>query len=499
MHSLLSMTARLYFCMPVALLLMVSLSSGSAGELRQTPQRMSPFQQEVWAAKAKIAENESIKALPALLSLLQNAEFRGLLEAEGLGELANQSGTALLARLRGEVRLSEFTTAFPASDAETERFGQFGHSVACGLPNVSTARKAQLHYNSWELQLRGMRHCDSEQDTEDYMQRLLFGCREFKAGTGRPSTVEEARNRIVYSAVNIRRLDLAECQYGSVRLVLSTPYVRKMGLIAPVDSGWLSSCFRQGTKLNCSDWMNHYRVGTFDHFDHTILDHARLISNHWNGSAAAALAHLFVRLVRPQHLSLSTGADVDMFGYLEAGLLGNVIYSQGMNFVIARFQDLYGTKTGEEVMEWCQSYSWPLLWTLGIMPMDGICNWEMWEEGHYEGFKHPRLLEPQSSLAVNVSLGRDAAAKMSSLWVEVAAARSAANASLPASAWHSWWARASAAVSPSGQLRPLQVGKCHDAEACIGVNLQGDCVKRLAQVPSPHHSSESELHNSVIV
>merc|ERR1711933_330815 len=110
---------------------------------------------------------------------------------------------------------------------------------------------------------------------------------------------------------------------------------------------------------------------------------------------------MFVRLAKPSSLAMYTGEQADMFGYLEAGLLGSVIYSRAVKFAIVRFQNLFGTKLGETLIQWCQKYSLPLLWTLGVLPKDGACNWEFGPEktrGHWESFVGPRLLEPRSSV-----------------------------------------------------------------------------------------------------
>jgi len=393
----------------------------------------------------------------------------------------------LLAQLRDEVRLSEFTTAFPGNDNEFELAGAVGESVSCGLPNLSIARNSSFLYNSWELQLRGLRLCgDGEQDNEDRMQRLLFGSRRFPLGPAHPSTLQEARDRIVYTAMNIRRFDLAECMYGSVRLVLSPSFVRNMSVIAPLDSGWWSGCVlgRPEASLDCAGWPAPYHVGTLDNLDHTLLAHARLISPRFNGSTIASLAHVFIRLVKPRDMGMHTSDHEDMFGYLEAALLGSVIYSQAVKAVIGRFQDLFGTDTGEALVQWCQSHQWPLLWTLGVMPKDGACKWDLSHErshGHWENFVHPRLLEPRTSLATNITLANLAAANMSRLWKEVAEARRTSNSSPPASDWHDWFLEALEAVSARGQLRPLQAGNCRDAETCIGMNFEGDCVQRVQQ------------------
>merc|ERR1712146_831823 len=142
-----------------------------------------------------------------------------------------------------------------------------------------------------------------------------------------------------------------------------------------------------------------------DYLDHILLAHARLISPRFNGSTVAALAHMLIRLVEPPHLDMYTGDNTDMFGYLEGALLGSVVFPKSVKAVIGRFQDLFGTQIGESLIQWCQSNNWPLLWTFGVMPKDGACNWDLSSPGHWESFTHPRMLEPKSSHSTNISLG----------------------------------------------------------------------------------------------
>ena len=170
-------------------------------------QRMSKFQQQLFKEQAARAQSASAAASSDLLNLLGNPRLLQHLQSLGgvAADLARQGPEALLSRLRADMEVTELLTSFPADATE--------EPVMCGM-NLSIATSAKHLYNSWELNVLGLwSNCDlDEQEMEDVMQQSFFGCRAFTGGLARPSSIVEARDRLIYVAHNIMRLDEGECR-----------------------------------------------------------------------------------------------------------------------------------------------------------------------------------------------------------------------------------------------------------------------------------------------
>ena len=184
-------------------LLLVFLAEG-----QDYDQRMSKFQQQIFQEQAAKAQSASAAASGDLLNLLGHPRLLQHLESLGgvAAHLARQGPEALLSRLREDMEVTELLTSFPADAAE--------EPIMCGM-NLSIATSARHLYNSWELDVLGLSsNCDrGEQEMEDVMQQSFFGCRAFKGGLARPSSITEARDRLIYVAYNIMRLDEGACRW----------------------------------------------------------------------------------------------------------------------------------------------------------------------------------------------------------------------------------------------------------------------------------------------
>lgn len=433
------------------------------------PPRMSAVQQRIWVTKSATAASASQHARAGLLEVLSRDAVLAHVRAH-LPELASLTPEGLLHRLQAEMRTLEVTTSFLGSDREFTSQSVF---IFCGLPNVSRETQLEFLPNMWTLQFEGWRRCDGRVLARlDMAQQSKFGCEPFGHGTAPPATLRETTDRIGYAAMNLRRMDEAECQYGSVHLVLSRTYLQDMALVAPIDTGMFSNCEagRRLPFLNCSAWPPPYPLGTLDALDHTLLAHVRLIAGQFSNDTSAAMSHVLERLVAPSRFPMHTGVDVDMFGYLEVGVMGTLLFPSAVRSVIAG-STIFGTEEGHALRRWCQEQGWPLVWAYGAEPLDAKCAWNLTQsgQGHWESFSSWRLLDPLFESLTNASLRSSAASEFDSLWREVGMNHSQGHR-------RELWSRLAEALGPEASLRQQLAGDCRDVDAMIGVSKDGACV-----------------------
>mmetsp|Transcript_3602 Transcript_3602/g.10662 ORF Transcript_3602/g.10662 Transcript_3602/m.10662 type:complete len:458 (-) Transcript_3602:387-1760(-) len=250
-----------------------------------TPPVQTPVQASVRAASERAAAAASAAATPRVLELFASPELRRLLSA-CCPAAAKLSPERLLDRVRAEAKAAEIVHNFPArpagefvdvSMASLEKYGFFLNQWQAQLippaeappdaspvwtpgafdPRSTAANASSAHYKNLGPQIAEI---------------SIFGCPPF-ARPLRP-TWDEAANRLVYAAHNIRRLDTGSAPlFGNVGAVFRTSRVRKMVEIAPIDTGiWEASCNDTygppRFNLDCSYPMAP--VGTLDHFDHVL-------------------------------------------------------------------------------------------------------------------------------------------------------------------------------------------------------------------------------------
>lgn len=443
---------------------------------RQNQEKMSAFQRRVFQNKSLLAQSASTAATPELLKLLGDPQMFWALQKLG-GEaaaLAVQGPHVLLKRLREEVAVTEILTGFPASNLEV------ASALMCGM-NLSIVSSADHLYNSWELEVLNLssQNCsDVEQEAEDKMQQVFFGCRPFKAGKSKPGSLREAQDRITYAAQNIMRLDEGECAYGSIRLVLSRKYINDMGIVSPVDTGWWhSSCaLHKLHDLACSSWPTPRYMGTLDYMDHVLLHHPHLMAPMVPGKTAiAAMARMIGRFFDPNHISLRTWVGMDMFGYLEVGVLGKVFLPDSIRFILASFATLFGTSQGDNVVSWALQHGRPVAWVFGTVPLDSLCNWDFNSSGHTASFAEPRILDPRTATVTNATFTQDNQTFAELIQLASKLRAQQISASIDPKVWTNLWHKAVHRLGPEYQLLPLRAHDCSDTESCIGT-CSGTCV-----------------------
>ena len=233
--------------------------------------------------------------------------------------------------------------------------------------------------------------------------------------------------------------------------------------------------------INCSAWPLPSEPGTLEHYDHSLLAHARLTS--FEGQGADTMARVLGRMLMPEKMPLNTSQGRDMYGYLEAGALGQLYYPSAVRIIVASFSRLFGTMQEKGLIEWAKLHSWPLAWSLGLMDDDGSCGWNFSTRGgHLVTLAEPRLLDPRTAHFLNATVG--SLSSLSSLRAEALRLRlQGRTPKRSPQAWRHFWGRAREELEP-GSLRPLRAGDCSDPERCVGTS-HGRCVCRHVQHDQP--------------
>ena len=132
------------------------LVSCLALSLRPNPPIQTAVQAAVVAAKARIARNASLQAIPSLLDHLGSSLSRAAL-ANDCPALANASATAIWQRLVSELEVSELVQSLGGGQYQT-------------LPQLF---ETTFLYNIWEAQFNFTKpECSP---FEDWNERHLFG------------------------------------------------------------------------------------------------------------------------------------------------------------------------------------------------------------------------------------------------------------------------------------------------------------------------------------
>lgn len=392
-------------------------------------------------------------------------------------EVSELPADQLLELLRAEVSVSEVVSGFTA--AASWGPGMSIHEGEHGLGYFESQWEAGVRAGtnwskSWWWQIM------------DSIEVQLYGLKPF-ARQGAPKTQDEARERAPYFAVNLYKVDAGSPLYGDVSVVLSTTIGSESSLISAVDSGgWNTLCAEGGRhnwfNVNCSAYgRNESGMGTFQHFDHLLLQN----DGYWHNRTLERLA---CRTLSPWGMFPLHGSD--LIHYFEALPLARIPYPAGIKFLIGSFRSLFGTKMGSQLQRWCISRGWVLVWSLGI-------NIDVPEDDPIEFWSAPSLKQmlpasqrimdiavlTHTSAVVNMSVllaDGTAVNAFNASWKEVSQLRSTAlrkNETITHVSWAAEWQRLAFNLPKDFQkLEPLRSKSCSDITSCIGTTPTGTCV-----------------------
>lgn len=410
----------------------------------------------------------------------------------------------LLQQFRTEARAAEYAHAFPVRNGSTHVEG--GHfTIELGLKyqfllnGYQADVDAQQFSKVLDLSSRSSKHIGNtasalEANAQDLLEPApvlgranpmplaeenIFGLPPFKNESN--PTWEEASDRLVYVAQNLRRVDFGSAPtFGDATIIFNNDYVKDMILTAPADTG-LFEMLCNGTapkrwkpkfKPNCRAWNPPQAVATWDYFDHIIvrnLEFWRLSSVNGSGfwsSVYDEAQALFERSAfGGDYAHVPNMTSLDVMKYWETNVVGNVRFPEGVRFVIGSFSSLFGSPDGRHLQDFARRFGWPMVWAFAQVPKAESLSVA-------DAPLNQRVLDPTvaASPSLNVTFPDTAHDDFEFLWNLVARHRTVASVAQ----WQQWWQ--DLALNQI-QLSPATARHCGVSNNCIGLDLKsGICV-----------------------
>jgi hypothetical protein len=313
--------------------------------------------------------------------------------------------------------------------------------------------------------------------------------------------------------------------FGDVSMVLDPSYAREITVVLPMDTGSFamqcsnstnsrstkhapdtrastsSSRLTGGPNINCDAW-NNFSVGTMDHFNHITLAGLQAWAQPPLLTEAHLLAALFQRMFSPGQIPESS-ADVNyMATYNEVMVVGNVLFPDGLSYVVLQFFALFGTDTGQKVVQWAISHGIGVAWAPGFYDPGGMYGNNRTRTGLRSQLSRPLLrpgnsklsslaapaagsypvqstaqsfLDPTVRFIPNATASLTVQSEFRTSWDEVARARKS-QPPKPETWWAGQWASAQKLAGPALQLHTLKPGYCGDTDSCVGVDANRRCL-----------------------
>jgi len=158
--------------------------------------------------------------------------------------------------------------------------------------------------------------------------------------------------------------------------------------------------------------------------------------------------------------------------------MGNIVFPEGIYYVIGDFTYLFGKPTGQLLQSWCIQYGWPLVWSIGVPNVAFFTNQHPFNTTAplNKAFLDPTTLS--TSMLGNISATEDLVFDFGLLWekTNLTLTDSPEN-QMNSTFWYSLWNDTiSNVIPPSLIFNYQQVGDCSDTVSCLGVDDEGHCI-----------------------
>lgn len=425
------------------------------------PPIQTDTQKKIFAQTAAAAKQASEAATPQVLAFFDSQEFREAMKA-CCPSVASMTSQAILDKYRAEARAAELAHAFPASATSGSHFIDLTIEAAFEYPWFINEVQARLIDNNTKAR------------SQNEIEEAIFGSVPFQID--QKPTWEEAADRLIYVASNMREFDFGSCTtFGDVTAVFDADYVKDMVVIAPMDTGlyWMhcrgSSQHHWGPQPNCSAWPSEV-VGTLDHLDHLILPNLAYFYNSSESGQTiidGAKAFFSHSAFDPDYASLPNITSAEVLMYLESNVMGNPRMAGGVKFLIGNFATLFGTDLGHRLQELAAYYAWPLFWAYG----SGVSS--LYTTVSLPGNR--RIGDPVSvTNLTNVTPVPGQLASFESTWGEATSARAAQGGNVTAAQLQMWWG---ALEGSQVRVAPVTSASCVDTAHCVAIEVHsGQCI-----------------------
>ena len=241
----------------LAPLALVVLAHGVVGHTM--PPRQTAYQKSYMAALRTSATAASAAATPAVLAFLDSAPFRANLTRAlpNRPDIAKDTAAQLLRRMRGGAAVSELTHNFFDGHNRVQTWeDDMDLDIAAAIPYLM---------NLWTLSFLNYTTKFQPDGDENDAETTVLRFRNFSRPSAGPTTLAEATERPLYTAMNRYRVDIGKPIFGNIAIVVNRTSLDDMVVVSPMDTGlWNEGCNegKPDVKVTCSSWDRE--LGTLD-------------------------------------------------------------------------------------------------------------------------------------------------------------------------------------------------------------------------------------------
>eukprot|EP01060_Flectonema_neradi_P041067 TRINITY_DN959_c0_g2_i2.p1 TRINITY_DN959_c0_g2~~TRINITY_DN959_c0_g2_i2.p1 ORF type:complete len:496 (+),score=80.97 TRINITY_DN959_c0_g2_i2:66-1490(+) len=354
--------------MAITLPLLAVVGYGKVVPVPEVPY-ITPIQQAAINKAATLGKEAAAAARPQLLELMQRPAFRSYLkEMADRPELANMQPEDILTNIGLQYQAAEVVHNWnPASNNPTMDIRDI---------DLSSTLPYKTFFQEWQLGSLGFVEnvTAGSSSVANWNEMELFNFPNFT--TTKPDYIESS-NRVIYGALNIRKLSTGNIFFGTVSSVFKNSRIRNTSIVFPVDSGlYADACsplpdkFIPGFHFNCSQVQP---VGNFDFWEHTILANVMLV----NGTGGIGqppivpqavyqeynMAYLVATFLNEDYSKMTPIVNNRMTDYIESNPAMNARWSTDLKMLIIAFREnLFGTGNADILRQWAISNNWVVVW-----------------------------------------------------------------------------------------------------------------------------------------
>jgi len=465
------------------------------------PPGLTAYQQQLLATLAETSKAASQVAGEVLLEEFSSSTFRMAMLAHGDADalrLATTSSAAILEELRQNLESMEYTSNFGLTAQD-----RAAHPGKAG-PNLTTIDYWGFYPNMWQMKIMNSTLMqgvpDRQWDIYDGAEVGLYDMKGFAHPHERNPTWAEAAERPSYTYKSLRRADTGCEVYGAYTLVFRNGVMRDRALIASTDTGgWENACNQSLPLGRAQDWWFKLFYGFYDcvgmggpdynesgfhaniampgHEFQTIVGNSKALRKMGGGGSSAVYLSRLVWQMLSRHAKYES---IETLWNTEALVMGSVLM-EDVKLMVASFPGLFGTKEGDELIDFCRRHKLPLAWGLG----DGrqgterhVARWLPPPTGHPSmEAGRARLMDPSTVYLTNGTLASSGAIiHWSGIDAEVRKARAAKDPTHEEV--FKWW---DALRKTQMSVTPLRGIDCANTDLCFGVEtFSQQCICRHA-------------------
>ena len=149
--------------------------------------------------------------------------------------------------------------------------------------------------------------------------------------------------------------------------------------------------------------------------------------------------------------------------------------------MIGSFPDLFGTKNGQMLRDWCEKENWILVWSLGLNLGESYNFWTAASiESTFESNNRildPHVLSNTSCSNISSSLIHKGDSVFDRIWNQINQTRADTNGSVSNLTLASLWNELVTELPTDFSVDAVTPGDCSDLDRCIGVSKHSrQCV-----------------------